>query len=159
MRPTRETTIQSRGKRGSEVAPYKRPLPIQLASVARALTAFRWSLSNGLKKFFVHAVQADCEWSFRRFLTQKDRKRHRRSDKIRPAAKSVEHSATASFRKTSNLKCGKTRSFLTESTFRGEALKDRSEGSWRSGRRRSGGCWRRGHGQRFRLFRVVPVIR
>src|SRR6185437_4428273 len=35
-------------------------------------------------------------------------------------------------------KCGKTRSFLTESVFRGEALKGRSEGSWRSGRRRSG---------------------
>src|SRR5689334_11370968 len=35
-------------------------------------------------------------------------------------------------------KSGKTQSFLTGSTFRGEALKDRSEGSWRSGRRRSG---------------------
>jgi len=37
-----------------------------------------------------------------------------------------------------HFKSGKTRSFLTESAFRGEALKGRSEGSWRSGRRRSG---------------------
>src|SRR6185369_17205707 len=42
------------------------------------------------------------------------------------------------FRDKGALKCGKTRSFLTESAYRGEALKDRSEGSWRSGRRRSG---------------------
>src|SRR5215212_7949359 len=46
-------------------------------------------------------------------------------------------------------KSGRTQSFLTGSTFRGEALKERSEGSWRSGRRRSEGCRRRGHGQRF----------
>ena len=35
-------------------------------------------------------------------------------------------------------KCGRTQSFLTGSTYRGEALKERSEGCWRSGRRRSG---------------------
>src|ERR1041384_2649195 len=35
-------------------------------------------------------------------------------------------------------KCGRTQSFLTGSAYRGEALKDRSEGCWRSGRRRSG---------------------
>jgi hypothetical protein len=35
-------------------------------------------------------------------------------------------------------KCGRTQSLLTGSTFRGEALKGRSEGCWRSGRRRSG---------------------
>ena len=37
-----------------------------------------------------------------------------------------------------DFKSGRTQSFLTGSTFRGEALKERSEGSWRSGRRRSG---------------------
>jgi hypothetical protein len=56
------------------------------------------------KKFFVHAVQADCEWSNRRFLTQKDRKRHRRSDKIRPAPKTVERSASVVVEKTQYLK-------------------------------------------------------
>jgi hypothetical protein len=35
-------------------------------------------------------------------------------------------------------KSGRTQSSLTGSAVRGEALKDRSEGSWRSGRRRSG---------------------
>ena len=35
-------------------------------------------------------------------------------------------------------KSGKTRSSLTRSMVRGEALKERSEGDWRSGRRRSG---------------------
>ena len=35
-------------------------------------------------------------------------------------------------------KSGRTQSLLTGSTVRGEALKERSEGSWRSGRRRSG---------------------
>jgi hypothetical protein len=35
-------------------------------------------------------------------------------------------------------KSGRTQSSLTGSTFRGEALKGRSEGNWRSGRRRSG---------------------
>jgi hypothetical protein len=39
------------------------------------------------KNFFTHSVQADCEWSKRQFLTQKDRKRHRQSDKNRPATK------------------------------------------------------------------------
>jgi hypothetical protein len=56
------------------------------------------------------------------------------------------------------LKCGKTRSFLTESTFRGEALKDRSEGGWRSGRRRSGDVGGGGTVNVFRVFRVVPVL-
>jgi hypothetical protein len=32
--------------------------------------------------------------------------------------------------------------------FGGKALKERSEGNWRSGRRRSGESWRRGLGQR-----------
>jgi hypothetical protein len=46
-------------------------------------------------------------------------------------------------------KSRKTRSFLTRSKFRGEALKGCSEGNWRSGRRRSEGGWRRGLGQHF----------
>jgi len=36
------------------------------------------------------------------------------------------------------LKSGRTQSFLTGFTVRGDALKGCSEGSWRSGRRRSG---------------------
>src|SRR5215213_8017236 len=53
-------------------------------------------------------------------------------------------------------KSGRTQSFLTGSTFRGEALKERSEGSWRSGRRRSEGCMRREHRQPLRLILVAP---
>ena len=49
-------------------------------------------------------------------------------------------------------KCGRTQSSLTGFTFRGDALKGCSEGSWRSGRRRSEGCWRRG--QRLTLCRL-----
>lgn len=40
-------------------------------------------------------------------------------------------------------KSGRTRPFLTGSTFRGEALKGRSAGGWRRGRRRSEKGWRR----------------
>jgi hypothetical protein len=44
------------------------------------------------------------------------------------------------------------------STFRGEALKGRSEG-WLAQRQAAlRGCWRRGHGHQLRVFRVVPVI-
>jgi len=39
---------------------------------------------------------------------------------------------------TQTLKSGRTQSFLTGFTFRGDALKGCSEGNWRSGRRRSG---------------------
>src|SRR5215468_951060 len=40
---------------------------------------------------------------------------------------------------------------------RGEALKERSGGGWRSGRRRSEDCWRRGHGQRVSYLPCVPI--
>ena len=42
--------------------------------------------------------------------------------------------------------------------FRGEALKDRSAGGWRSGRRRSEVSWRRGHSQPFDVFRACRLI-
>ena len=41
--------------------------------------------------------------------------------------------------KPGNVKCGRTQSLLTGLAFWGEALKGCSEGSWRSGRRRSEG--------------------
>jgi hypothetical protein len=100
---------------------------------------------SGRKIFFTRAVRSVMEWSKRGNLTQKDRKRHRQSDNFRPQTKA----GSLAEQESKAFKCGKTRSFLTESAFWGEALKGRSEGSWRSGRRRSGGCRRRGHGQRF----------
>ena len=48
-------------------------------------------------------------------------------------------------------KCGRTQPFLTGFNVRGDALKGCSGGDWRSGRRRSGKCWRRGHGHNFNV--------
>ena len=40
-------------------------------------------IKRGEKKFFTLLVQRDYDWSNRQVLTQKDRKRHRQSDKNR----------------------------------------------------------------------------
>ena len=102
----------------------------------------RTALSLAKNKFLSTVTDRDRGWSIRLKLTQKDRIRHRGSDKFRPLTKTRCRiwfwvmDVLVSWKWSS--KCGKTQSFLTGSTYRGEALKGRSEGSWRSGRRRSG---------------------
>ena len=75
-----------------------------------------------------------------------------------PLAQTLQYEAFVPFVASSEagFKSGKTRSFLTRSTVRGEALKERSEGSWRSGRRRSGDAGGGGTGN-VSVFRVVPL--
>ena len=104
---------------------------------SRRETTCRIAVKFIKKIFLTLANQADCEWSVRCFLTQKDRNRHWQSDKFRPSALSQRAQRYAEGRRES-FKSGRTQSFLTGSTVRGEALKERSEGGWRSGRRRSG---------------------
>src|ERR1041385_2138661 len=118
------------------------------------------------KNFFLRQqIQSDCEWSISWFLTQKDRFRHRGTDKLRHGHKKAPeaHKQTAKLFMcllclfVAKFKSGRTQSLLTGSTYRGEALKERSEGCWRSGRRRSGDV---GGGGTVTVchFRVVPVI-
>ena len=104
------------------------------------------------KNFFALTNQADWEWSISWFLTQKDRIRHYESDNFRLSLRTLRFSAISAFNRVpqrrdrrgtpryaeKSFKSGRTQSLLTGSTYRGEALKERSEGCWRSGRRRSG---------------------
>ena len=123
-----------------------------------------WSLSKSAKNFSAVTNQSDCERSKRQFLTQKDENVTGKVTNFGRATKGTKESQPQKGTKgTKRLfkfrvfllcafcaflwlnffclfvaQCGRTQSFLTGSTFRGEALKDRSEGCWRSGRRRSG---------------------
>jgi hypothetical protein len=54
-------------------------------------------IKDAEKIFSRPVVQRDGEWSKRRDLTQKDRKRHRQSDNFRPASKTVGQSGVKHF--------------------------------------------------------------
>src|SRR5215212_5326878 len=86
---------------------------------------------------------------------QKDRKRHCQSDKFRQEEFSRGYTQMNADPRLSAFirgffvfggwfKSGKTRSFLTRSTFRGEALKERSEGLLAQRQAALRECWRRG---------------